>query len=414
MSKRYPWVFLIVFSTLLVQCLAVGLQHPYRPETWEYEVAAQNFLNGRGLTVHYLGNDYRALLHPFYPLLCAGIYWLFGSLPVAVAYTQIIIFGLVAWMSYKIGKEVFCGETALLATLLVCLHPGLFVYTTRKLHSLIVDTFWFLLFLLFTLKLQKEINVKRAVFAGMILGCAILSRPTILLFGGVALIWLLKQWKFLLRKKILFLFILLLTVTGMLIPWVVRNFIVFGRFVPMSTSSGIHLWRGNNPDATGTLYTSSGEIIMYKDAKFLERLYALDELGQSQLFRQTALTYMREHPWRTFQLFLKKFYYFWWFSPQSGLLYPSQWLSLYRFYYAGILVLGLVGIGLGWRPLSSSRKEGVALLLLYLFSISFFQSLFFVEGRHRWAVEPVLLIFSAEGIRYVWHQASHMAKGGIA
>ena len=402
MYRRYSWAFLIIFSTLLIQCLAVGLQRPYRPEMWEYEVAAQNFLNGRGLTVHYLGTDYRALLHPFYPLLCVGIYWLFGSLPVAVAYTQIIIFGLVACISYRIGKEVFCEKTATLAALLVCLHPGLFIYTTHKLHSLIVDTFWFLRFLLFTLKLQKKMNFKRAVFAGIILGFAILSRPTILLFSGVASIWLLKQWDFLVRKKFLFLFTLLATTAVILTPWAVRNFIVFGRFIPMSTSSGIHLWRGNNPNATGTLRTSSGEIVLYKDVKFLEELYKLDELGQAQLFQKAALTYMREHPWRTFQLFLKKFYYFWWFSPQSGILYPPKWRLLYRGWYSSAILLAILGMECGWRKTAcAEQREKLLLLILFLFSISLFQSIFFVEGRHRWTIEPVLLIFSAEGLRFL-------------
>jgi hypothetical protein len=39
-----------------------------------------------------------------------------------------------------------------------------------------------------------------------------------------------------------------------------------------------------------------------------------------------------------------------------------------------------------------------ALFLLFLASISVFQSLFYVDGRHRWGVEPVFLIIAAAGI----------------
>ncbi|MCF8710497.1 glycosyltransferase, partial [Rhizorhapis sp. SPR117] len=37
----------------------------------------------------------------------------------------------------------------------------------------------------------------------------------------------------------------------MLLPWWVRNWLVLGAFVPLTTSSGVGLWIGNNPGATG-------------------------------------------------------------------------------------------------------------------------------------------------------------------
>ena len=40
----------------------------------------------------------------------------------------------------------------------------------------------------------------------------------------------------------------------------------------------------------------------------------------------------------------------------------------------------------------------VLCILLMLLSISLAQSIFYVEGRHRWAVEPLILIFTAAGI----------------
>ncbi|PAX08930.1 glycosyltransferase [Sphingomonas lenta] len=36
-----------------------------------------------------------------------------------------------------------------------------------------------------------------------------------------------------------------------LLPWWVRNWLTFGAFVPLTTSSGVGLWIGNNPGATG-------------------------------------------------------------------------------------------------------------------------------------------------------------------
>ncbi|MBI4436593.1 MAG: glycosyltransferase family 39 protein [Candidatus Omnitrophica bacterium] len=354
------------------------------------------------MTIRYLETEYRGLMHPFYPLLCIGIYWLFGGSQRAVTWAQMIAFGGLAWVVYEIGREVFSKETGFLATLFVCLHPGLFIYTTRKLHPLLFDTLWFSLFLLFTLKIRKNVNVGTSLLGGILLGVAFLSRSTLVLFAGLACGWLFRQWTFYWKKKFLYISVLLLTAAAVLVPWAIRNAIAFQKFVPITTTFSLQLWLGNNPHASGTSLTPSGEAVLSRDRAFLERIRRLDELNQSRAFQEAAFGYIREHPLETFQLFLKKLYYFWWFSPQSGLWYPSSWLLLYQGWYGTMLGLGIIGM---WRGFASPvRREMVGLLILYLFSISFLQSFFFIEGRHRWIVEPVLLVFSAEGARFVWFQ----------
>jgi hypothetical protein len=94
----------------------------------------------------------------------------------------------------------------------------------------------------------------------------------------------------------------------------------------------------------------------------------------------------------------QRLFYFWWFSPQTGLLYPPTWRLLYQGYY--LLFLILCGIGLwslsfqtsrlSWRPLS--------LILLASVAISLAQSLFYVEGRHRWPVEVLLIPLGCQGL----------------
>src|SRR5436305_7313095 len=42
-----------------------------------------------------------------------------------------------------------------------------------------------------------------------------------------------------------------LVASACLAPWTIRNYSVFGRFVPVCSSGGLSLWVGNNPLATG-------------------------------------------------------------------------------------------------------------------------------------------------------------------
>ena len=96
-------------------------------------------------------------------------------------------------------------------------------------------------------------------------------------------------------------------------------------------------------------------------------------------------------------LALRKFFYFWWYAPATGLLYPQAWFQLYMAYYVIALLLAAVGVS----RVARIRGPGMPLALLvgaFLLVLSSFQSLYYVEGRHRWAVESLVLVFSGGGV----------------
>ncbi len=130
--------------------------------------------------------------------------------------------------------------------------------------------------------------------------------------------------------------------------------------------------------------------------EFRKKLFSLDEIGQMELFKTEALTFIRQHPGQFIERTLKKLYYFWWFSPQAGLLYPASYLILYKIYYAVILSGAL--IGLIWA-LGIRRTRPLVILMLLLFSSnSLLHSLYYLEGRHRCSIEPFLLICFSFGV----------------
>ena len=126
LNRRF-YVIVIISLTMMAQWSYITQHASRQAEVWEYEQAAQNLLSGKGMIVHYLKTDYQALIHPMYPFFCAGIYRIFGLSHAAVLFAQTVVFGMTAWLIYCIGKESFGEKTALLAALLVCFHPALFV-----------------------------------------------------------------------------------------------------------------------------------------------------------------------------------------------------------------------------------------------------------------------------------------------
>ena len=96
---------------------------------------------------------------------------------------------------------------------------------------------------------------------------------------------------------------------------------------------------------------------------------------------------------------MRKLFYFWWFSPQTGVLYPRLWLYGYQGYY--MLVLFLSGFGL-WGIARQSRRmctqREALLIVVFLVGLSGLQSFYYVEGRHRWAIEPLVIVLTGGSV----------------
>jgi hypothetical protein len=171
----------------------------------------------------------------------------------------------------------------------------------------------------------------------------------------------------------------------------------------MLTRSGTAFvfWLGNNPYLfTGSAMTPDGSAVIERvPALVRDRLYALDELGQQDYFEREAIQFVRERPYDFLKRWAVKFGYFWWFSPQTGLLYSREWLIGYKIFYVLTAALAAIGVAVRWQERAGTPTEWSATLMILgcCLVISLLQSFYYVEGRHRLAIEPLLLIFAGGG-----------------
>ena len=96
---------------------------------------------------------------------------------------------------------------------------------------------------------------------------------------------------------------------------------------------------------------------------------------------------------------VRKFASFWWF-PVHGRAsrIPDAWLLAYRSLYGARLVAACSGFASpGSAPMGPERQRLVLVLALLAEPLAA-QSLFYVDVRHRWAVEPLLGIFLAAAV----------------
>ena len=94
----------------------------------------------------------------------------------------------------------------------------------------------------------------------------------------------------------------------------------------------------------------------------------------------------------------RKFAYFWSASPQVGLLYPPLWLAAYQGYALVIFGFAIVGVVSVVVRGTASERNLVGLLATVSLTLAMVHALAYVEGRHRWGIEPLLLLLTARGV----------------
>ena len=150
---------IIFVSSFILQLIVMYLSGGYRqPELYEYKEIAVNLLMKHTFLGHRLGAACYSLLAPLYPFLCAITYLLTDYSHLAMLLVQITLTSLICVIIYLVGKEVFNKKTGIIGAIFCIFHPGLIIYSTTKLHDLVLVAFMFCLLVLTVLKFEKDLS----------------------------------------------------------------------------------------------------------------------------------------------------------------------------------------------------------------------------------------------------------------
>jgi 4-amino-4-deoxy-L-arabinose transferase-like glycosyltransferase len=382
-----------VLARLGVQAVTNAFAHP---TVWEYEEIASNLVAGRGYTYAspdggtYVGSQ----SSPMYIAITAGVYLVSGHSHVAILVLQALLGGVTAALVAWLGARVFSRGAGFAAGMLVALDPALLIYAA-ELHSLTFDALANVALLCGTVAMPRRPGPVRLGGLGVAFGLAALTRATALVLLPVSLLWLCRYR----GVRLISLGAACMLLFGVLCyaPWPARNSVLLGQLMFGSSDSSEWFWRGNNPNATGASLAADGQRMLdLAPAEFRAEVAAADEAQRMTLYGDAAAQFVRADPWRTVGLFVMKLRDFWWGSVATGLLYPPVWLLAYRVWYVTMVLTAAWG---AWSARRDPDQRSVVLLIgCMLLIISAAQAVFYVEGRHRFAIEPVLLVLAGAGI----------------
>jgi tetratricopeptide (TPR) repeat protein len=366
----------------------------------EYDVAARAMASGQGL------GDQPFFQPPLFPALLAALYAMAGPRVAAAKFFLGCLGAFTAVLAAALACRLFGRRAGWLAGVITALYGPLVFYDTQLLPAGLA-TLLGTGFLLLALRASDSPRLAGWMAAGVVAGLACLAVPNFLVVALAVAAWA----AFALRRdfggkgaagRAL---ILLACVSAVIAPVTIRNRIVSGQTVLISTNGGINLFIGNNPRSWETMAIRPG-----LDWDYLERsairsgartASQADRFFQKQVLRYAAeqpadfsrvlatklllLVNARELP-RTFDIYV--------FRDFSRLLHllvgragPVGWP------WGLLFPLAVLGMATGCR--ASARAS---LPLVYLIAFGFSVALFFVSARHRLPMAPVLAVFAAQGV----------------
>jgi len=194
-------------------------------------------------TGHYESNPYDAT--PVLPTFLAIVYKVFGHDFRAVRIVQALLSALLVLAMFRIVDTLFGRKTAYLTALGIAFYPPNIylagVFYAEYLFTLLIAVTVFLL-----IQWQQLQRARWLVAAGVLMG---LCRPVFLMSFPfvVAYVWWLAPRETRFRQALILCAVASMTI----LPWTLRNAVVFRKFLPISTGFGMHLWRANNDVALG-------------------------------------------------------------------------------------------------------------------------------------------------------------------
>jgi len=391
-----------------------------------------------GGDMHFYDNWARQILHgrytdhfafyglPLYAYLLAFLYKVFGYSPFVPSFLQACFDAGTATLLYKIAVRVLRDNDEPIRirenTIGTLAAAGWAFFVPAQAYSVIlmptawfVFVFWFLVWQI--VKTDRAPNLFRCLVYGALIGITATGAATILFITPLVLA------AFLLRPRpdpapqspwiaqIAAVALLLLGIGAGTAPCWIHNYFVAHDPVFLSAHSGINLWLGNNPEATGYPHfpgLHAGQAAMLKDSIDLAEAAAGRSLKRSEVsgyWSAKARDYISANFGAWLKLICRKLGNFWnafEYDDLSVIANLRQQRVLLPGPHFGIVAaLAIPGLLFSLRGFPASRWVAGAIFLHMAAVLPVF-----VTERYRLAAVPGLLLFAAFGLQALWQNCS--------
>jgi 4-amino-4-deoxy-L-arabinose transferase-like glycosyltransferase len=320
---------------------------------------------------------------PGFIWLLAFLFKVFGvnTSPARIAgvFLNALFSSLTCWTIFHIANRSFGHRVAMVSGWVWAFY-GTAVTQMLVLNDTVLTTFLFSLVFFVTLGLERQVEAHHWHWAGYgaLWGTLGLVNPSPLPLLPSFLAWLWWRLRRLGESRNSRIFIAALASILLVTPWLVRNYLVFHRFVPIRSGLGLQLYHGNNPQSLTPHPDNS--------ADEMAKLRVAGEVAYMDAYRREAVAFIRQDKLSFAKRVLKRVAVWW------GGGYRRAPLSLQLLCYRLTPPLAFLGLALALRRRASHAP-------LFLISITVYPFLYYIVQveapiRYRMPIEPLLLILA--------------------
>lgn len=376
-------VFLMAFAVRCFHLAAV--RHLPETDEVEHDRLGVCLAEGKG----YISTDDdkpTALRPPLYAAFLAVIYKLFGHSYIAVKLIQAFLGSMTVVFFYLIAVRIFGPPAAALTAIFTSFYMP-FVSASVFLYNETLFNFLFALIVLIVVTGAGDLRPGRAMAVGILSAVLALTRATGLLMPLCCLIPFAvrvraheNRRRFLAGAAVMLVFFAL-TLT----PWIIRNYRVFGKFVPVSTNAGMNIYQGIRP-VEGKIFGLGARDKVAQEAALIE-----NEAQKSNFYVREAFRAYFEDPARAFKLIIMRYLFF---------LSPIDWEimggEVINYHFVFILPFAMAGF-----VIALARRKDI--LFLSLISAYYFGLVLIFQAtpRYRLPIDGYLIMFGCYAAAYI-------------
>lgn len=343
----------------------------FSPDEINYDKMARQFLD-KGF-LGYLSDKPNAAVTPGYPLFLSSVYKTFGykegSPFTAVRIIQALFGTASIFLIYLIGAKTINARVGLFSAALYAIYPP-FNQSVSFILTEVLYTFFFLLYFWFQIKALESDGIWINIGAGLIFGTAVLIRPALFPLFIVPFVydWVIKR-----DKKVIKNFAYTLTaVVLIMIPWWIRNYIVLGNVVLLSSGSANPLYAGAFPYMKGLKYIPD-EKQFRAAVDTIVNGFLTQPLLYLRWFTVGKLTVIFQKPW-----------------------FDNAFLRPLLFLHYAILSLGSIG------AIYSTLEKRLRYITVYILLLISMQLMFVPDPRYAYTIMPFIIVLTAFVIDYLF------------
>ena len=339
-----------------------------------------------------------AWLVPIYPALVAGVFKIFGVFTLhafyAAAALNILFSVATCGPIYFAGQRIAGTAAASIAAWLWALFPNAIVIPFQWIWDTSLTAFFAAVILWATIAIVESRKLRDWCAYGVLWGLSLLTNPAL---GGV--LPLLLCWTIYRKRNehsraterfarpVLALGVAILCC----VPWTIRNYVEFHRFIPLRSNLPFELWLGNNEVFDDRSPNINARVTRYGEA----RLYGqLGEIAFMQKKWELASDFIRRHKRLEIRLTAWRFSSFWLgsFRPlQDFTNADSQWIRLIFALNFLTAIGGAIGIVILWLRRNPYAFPATAFIVVV--PVTYYVT--HASLRYRHPIDPIVLILTA-------------------